>query len=208
MSTSKSVIYSLIIVTGFLFSNCSESTEPDVLSNDLIPLKISNSWNYEQTVYDSSGVISSVGNKSSTIIKDTTILSQLWYSFSDVPDGIWFTNKTDGYWAFVKADTISIINDTSLMVYKYPTKVGDIYGDANSPSEVVSIDEVISVPAGIFKVIHIITHYPSSQNYLLDSFEIFIAPKIGKIKVMQIGKKPNGNKFVVYKTELESYSLK
>jgi hypothetical protein len=208
MFTSNSVIYSLIIVTGFLFSNCSEPTEPDVLSNDLIPLKISNSWNYKQTVYDSSGVISYVENKSSTIIKDTTILSQLWYSFSDVPEGIWFTNKADGYWAFVKANTDSILNDTSLLVYKYPTRVGDIYGDADSPREVVSIDEEITVPAGIFKVIHIITHYPSSQNFWLDSFETFIAPQIGVIKVMQIGKKPNGNKFVVYKRELENYSLK
>ena len=208
MFTSKSVLYSLIIVIGFLFSNCSEPTEPDVLSNDLIPLKISNSWNYKQTVYDSSGVIVRVENQSSTIIKDTTILSQLWYSFSDVPDGIWFTNKTDGYWAFVKANTGSTLNDTSLLVYKYPTKVGDIYGDADSPNEVVSIDEEITVPAGKFKVIHIITHYQSSQTYLLDSFEMFIAPQIGVIKRMQIGKKPNGNKFIVVKRELENYSLK
>ena len=208
MSTSKSVIYSLIIVTGFLFSNCSESTEPDVLSQDLIPLKINNSWNYKQTDYDSSGVIYRVENQSSTIIKDTTILSQLWYSFSDVPDGIWFTNKTDGYWAFVKANTGSVLNDSSLLVYKYPTKVGDIYGDADSPIEVVSIDEEITVPAGSFKAIHMIKNYLSSQNYLRDSFEIFIAPQIGVIKRMQIGKKPNGNKFIVFKSELESYSLK
>ena len=208
MFTSKSVIYSLIIVTGFLFSNCSESTEPDVLSKDLIPLKINNSWNYKQTVYDSSGVIVRVENQSSTIIKDTIILSQLWYSFSDVPDGIWYTNKTDGYWAFVKANTGSTLNDSSLLVYKYPTKVGDIYGDADSPIEVVSIDEEITVPAGSFKAIHIIINYLSSQKYLRDSFEIFIAPQIGVIKRLQIGKKPNGNKFIGFQSELESYSLK
>ena len=208
MFTSKSVIYSLIIVTGFLFTNCSESTEPDFLSNDLIPLKISNSWNYKQTVYDSSGVIVRVENQSSTIIKDTTILSQLWYSFSDVPDGFWYSNKTDGYWVFVKAYINPTLNDSSILVYKYPTKVGDIYGDADSPREVVSIDEEIIVPAGKFKVIHIITHHLNSQNYLIDSFESFVAPQIGVIKKMQIGKKPNGDKFVVYKKELESYSLK
>jgi hypothetical protein len=54
----------------------------------------------------------------------------------------------------------------------------------------------------------VITTYNGSTNYLLDSFETFITPGIGIIKRMQIGKKYDGTKFIVYKDELESYSLK
>jgi hypothetical protein len=74
--------------------------------------------------------------------------------------------------------------------------------------EVVSISEMLTVPAGNFEVIHIITTYLFSTNYELNSFETFIAPGVGIIKRIQIGKKYDGTKFVVFKDELESYSLK
>ena len=208
MFNSKSVIYYLFTVTVFLLYYCSESTEPDTTANDLIPLKIGNSWNYKFTDYDSSGTILYTENQTSTIVKDTSMLNYTWYSNNDFVNSFWYTNKADGYWAFVKENTGPIKKDTSLLIYKYPTQVGDIYGDTNNPKEVMSVDEEIIVPAGKFRVIHIINNYLNSNNYLLDSFEIYIAPHIGVIKTMQIGKKSDGNKFVVYKSELESYSLK
>jgi len=124
-----------------------------------------------------------------------------------VPPGIWHVNKSDGYWAFVKGGTGNIVNDTSILAYKYPTQVGNIYGDPETPREVISVDEMITVPAGEFKVIHLITTYIGSTNYLIDSFETFITPGVGVIRHMQIGKKYDGSKFVVYKNELESYSI-
>jgi hypothetical protein len=208
MFSSKRNLYLLFILSALLICSCSESTEPDNTINQLIPLKIGNTWNYSRTVYDSTGTVEYTENINSSVEKDTSIEGIKWYGYSDVPAGIYFTNKSNGYWAFVKANTGNFLNDTSLLVYKYPTKVGDIYGDPETPREVISLDEKITVPAGEFKVIHLITTYIGSTNYLIDSFETFIAPGVGIIKHMQIGKKYDGTKFVVYLDELESYTLK
>ncbi len=208
MFSSRSALYSFVIISLLLFSSCSETTEPDNLSNGIIPLKINNSWNYTLASYDSSNALLYEENQNSTIMKDSTFLNNTWYTFNDVPAGVWFTNKTDGYWVFAKANTGSFQNDTSFLVYRFPAQVGDIIGPDDSPGEVVSIDTAITVPAGNFKAIHIIRRYPSSTNYLMDSFEIFIAPHIGIIKVMQVGRKSDGTKFITSKKELVSYSLK
>lgn len=208
MFSSKGNLYLLLILASFLVYDCSEPTEPDNSINELIPLKIGNTWNYKMTDYDSNGVVLYYEDITTSITRDTTISSLKWYGYNNSPSGIWYTNKTDGYWTFVKGGTGNVLNDTSLLAYKYPTQVGDIYGNSDTPREVLSIDEIITVPAGTFKVIHIITTYIGSTNYLLDSYETFIAPGIGVIKVMQVGKRYDGTKFIVYKNELISYSSK
>ncbi|VAX28340.1 hypothetical protein MNBD_IGNAVI01-1010 [hydrothermal vent metagenome] len=207
MFDQKVFIYSLVLFSSLLFG-CSESTSPEEADANLIPLKIGNTWSHNFTDYDSNGVVTSTKLQISTIDRDTTFSNKRWYSYSHIPRGVWFINKDGGYWSWIKASLLHLENDTSVVVYKYPTFAGDIYGDVETPTEVISIDEEITVPAGKFKVIHYVTRYISSDNYLIDSFEKFIAPGIGVIKTMQVGKKANGDKFIVYKRELESYSLK
>jgi len=197
----------LLLLSSTIFLSCSESTEPDDFMKELIPLKVGNTWNYTRTVYDSVGVILYTENIISMVQKDTIINHIKWFGYTDVPASVYFTNKSNGYWSFQKAVPNYFLNDTSFVVYKYPTQVGDIYGDPETPKEVISVDEMITVPAGKFKVIHLITTFIGSTNYLLDSFEIFIAPGIGIIQRMQIGKKYDGTKFIVYKDELVSYSI-
>jgi len=208
MFTLKNFFYLFIFTSFFLFSNCSDTTEPELSSTGLIPLKVGNTWNYKLTVYDSTEVFLYDEEQTSSIIKDTIINNSTWYTYDSTPTGIWFSNNTTGYWVQVKVTTGLVPNDTSRVVYRFPTQVGDIYGDIESPLEVISTDENITVPSGTFKAIHIRTTLPSSTNYLLDSQETYIVPNIGIVKVMQIGKVANGNKFVVYKNELLSYSLK
>jgi len=207
MFSSQGNQYLLFILTALLIYGCSEITEPDNSINELIPLKIGNTWNYKMTSYDSTGVILYYEDINSSIDKDTTINGLKWYGYNSMPPGIWYINKSDGYWTFVKGGTGNILNDTSLVVYKYPTQVGEIYGVTETLREVISVDEIITVPAGEFKVIHLLTTFVGSTNYLLDSFEIFITPGVGVIKVMQIGKRYDGTKFVVYKNELTSFSI-
>jgi hypothetical protein len=208
MFSSKRNLYLLFILSALLIYSCSESTEPDNTINQLIPLKIGNTWNYSRTVYDSTGTVEYTENINSSVEKDTSIDGIKWYDYTDAPTGIWYTNKSNGYWIYLEAITGYVLNDTSYIIYKYPTHIGDVYGVPEMTREVVSIDQEISVPAGNFKVIHIITTYIGSTNYLLDSFETFIAPGVGIIKRVQIGKKSDGTKFIVYKDELESYTLK
>lgn len=207
MFTSKYLYPFFVIALAFVFTNCSEPTGTSFFTSGIIPLETGNTWNYMLTSYDSSNVINYQENKSTTIDKDTIINNQIWFRYNDIPQGLWYTNKQDGYWVFAKAGLPSIQNDTSVLVYKYPTQTGDTYGDWDSPTEVLSTNETITVPAGKFKVIHLKITRPLSTNYLLDSHEIFINPDIGIIKTMQIGKKLDGTKFIVYKKELVSYSL-
>jgi hypothetical protein len=160
MFSSKGNQYLLFILTSLLIYSCSESTEPDNTINQLIPLKIGNTWNYSRTVYDSSGFVLYNWNINSSIQRDTIINYTNWYGFTDAPGSVYFTNKSDGYWALQTIVPNYFPNDTSYILYKYPTEVGDIYGSPESPKEVVAVDETLTVQAGNFKVIHTITTYP------------------------------------------------
>ena len=197
----------LSLLSSILLLSCSDPTEPNSSPSVLIPLKIGNTWNYSRTVYDSLGFVLYTWNINSSIQRDTIINYTKWYGLTDAPGSVYFTNKSDGYWALQTIVPNYFLNDTSYIIYKYPTQVGDIYGDPETPREVEAVDEMITVPAGEFKVIHLITTYIGSTNYLLDSFETFITPGVGIVKVMQIGKRYDGTKFVVYKDELVSYSI-
>jgi hypothetical protein len=208
MLCNKSLVYlSMTLFLAIVFCyGCSDSLNPENNSqNNPIPLKKGNSWNYILTSYDSTETISYTENNVENVITDTVISNIRWYSLNSSPKGVWFTNKSDGYWGYVKATNQNkLIKDTTFLVYKYPTVVGDKYRDY----EVVSVDEEVIVPAGKFNCIHIIIRYPDSKNYLLDSFETFFKPGLGKVKWMQIGKKAGNKKYVVYKSELSNYSLK
>jgi len=197
----------LSLLSSILLLSCSDPTEPNSSPSVLIPLKKGNTWNFSRTVYDSSGFVVYTWNINSSIQRDTIINYTKWYGFTDAPGSAYFTNKSDGYWALQTIALPYFPNDTSYILYKFPTEVGDIYGSPESPKEVVAVDELILVSAGEFEVIHIITTFIGSTNYELDSYEIFIKPGIGIIKRMQIGKKYDGTKYVVYKDELESFSI-
>ena len=96
MFSSKGNQYLLFILTVLLIYSCSESTEPDNSINELIPLKIGNTWNYSRTVYDSSGFVLYTWNINSSIQRDTIINYTKWYGFTDAPASMYFKNKFDG----------------------------------------------------------------------------------------------------------------
>ncbi len=204
----KRALYTFILIAPIIFTSCSESTSPYSNNDGLIPLSVGNSWSYQFTDYDSSGAVIYTEIQTNKIDKDTIISNNIWYGYNYIPVSVWFINKADGYWSFAKRNGNTLMNDTSIIVYKYPTKAGDVYGNPYTPSEVISTEEEITVPAGTFNAIHITTNYSSLNNNFLYSFETYIVPHIGVIKLEQIGKKSNGDTYIVYKSELESYSLK
>ena len=208
MFSLKEIRYLLIIVTLIFTYCCSEPTESNPFPSELIPLKIGNTWNSIRTVYDSTGIVLYTENITSTIDKDTTIEGSNWYGYSDTPKWIWFTNKSDGYWGYAKFFNGGSLIDTFLLVYKYPAKVGDVYDGLSYRREVVSLDELIFVPAGTFRTIHFVDTYIDSSNYFLDSFDTFVAKRVGIVKRTQIGRKSDGSKYVVLDEELENYTSK
>lgn len=208
MFSPKEIRYLLIIVTLLFTYCCSEPTESIPFPSKLIPLKIGNNWNSIRTVYDSEGNVEYTDSIISTIDKDTTIEGSTWYGYSNIPPGIWYTNKSDGYWVYAKFFNGGSLIDTFLLVYKYPAKVGDVYDGLTYRREVVALDELIFVPAGTFRTIHFVDTYIDSSNYLQDSFDTFVAKRVGIVKRIQKGRKSDGSKYVVLDEELENYTLK
>jgi len=207
MFSLKGIPYLLFAVILFFTFYCSEPTEINPFPTEIIPLDMGNSWSYVRTNYDSTGIVEYTEDITSTIDKDTLIDELTWYGYSDTPEGIWFVNKPDGYWGFARRNNGSSIIDTMLLVYKYPAIVGDVFDFPSFRREVVSINELITVPAGSYKTIHYVDTFIDSSNYLQDSFETFVAKGIGIIKRMQIGKKQDGTKFMVFEEELENFIL-
>jgi len=160
------------------------------------------------TTYDSTGSVINQQSGTRTIDIDTVINGVIWYRYANDFQGVWNTNKSDGYWQFLEADTLSLRNDTSWIEYKFPTNVGDVYGNPEFPKEVLSVSDWISVPAGIFNIIHITQDGTKFNNPLKVSFERYICPGIGFVRSTQIGKRFDGTKYVVWKSELEGYSIK
>jgi hypothetical protein len=203
MFTSRFLPCSIILLS-FFFSSCSDTSSPDISSNiDIIPLKKGNTWHYRMTGYDSTGSYS-YPDESSIIINDTIIFNnQTWYSYNDIPSGFWYTNKSDGYWVLFRSADGKSGNDTTLLLYKYPTFPGDAYGEI----KVISINEELELPIGNFKVIHYSHDFEISDNPLLGSFHTYVASGIGVVKIMQLGKRSDGSSFKVYERELKGFSL-
>ncbi len=203
----KAVRCSLVIFVSIFLFSCSGINNPVPDNNNFIPLHVGNSWSYHLTDYDSSGTVIYTYDQTTKIDRDTVISDKKWYTYNGYPAGIWFSNKADGYWAFIITNTGSLKNDTSLILYKYPANTGDVYGNIYFPTEVVSTNEEVTVPAGTFKAIHFSISYQKLNSYMLDSYEVYVVPRVGLIKQMQVGKKSDGSKYIVYKDELVSYSI-
>jgi len=200
----------LILLLSILILSCSESTEPDSSTFSFIPLTIGNKWEYKVTDFDSTGNVINQIYGTRTIFEDTVVKGITWYAYTGDFRGNWNTNKSDGYWVFVEGDSGQSINDTSWIEYKFPTQVGEVYGNPDYPTEVVSTNEIISVPAGSFRTIHYRIQLDDIifYNFLGVSFDSYVCPGLGIIKTMQIGKRYDGTKFVVYQNELASYDIK
>ena len=198
----------LLFIFTLLFTYCcSEPTESNITDTEIIPLKMGNNWDYIRTVYDSAGIVQYTENINYLVIRDTIIHYERWFGLTNTPASIYYTNKYNGYWLYRKKVPNYFPNDTSFLIYKYPANVGDIYNGFGYQREVVAVNKLISVPAGSFNTIHYVDTFLPPNNYLQESFEIFVARGIGIVKRMQIGRKYDGTNFVVYAEELENYTV-
>lgn len=191
--------------TLVVFVACNTGNDPEDSKKQLIPLAKGNSWSYVQTTFDTIGRAYSPGyyveNK---VISDTMIANEKWYHSEGYPNNVWLTNRSNGFWQYVKAGvTATLKRDTMVYVFSYPAKIGD----KSHTLEVVSIDKEVTVPAGTFRCIHYLHKEINSTNYLIDSFEYFVVPGLGIIKWQQVGKLSGNRKWIVYKSELTNYSI-
>lgn len=207
MFKSKLVPHLIIISIVFILSSCSEQTNPDFEEGKyIIPLNTGNSWNYLITYFDSLGAITETKYETAKIFKDTLLDGRQWYSYSNEQDGIWFTNKSDGYWVFIQGTSFfsDSHKDTSILIFKYPTYNGDTY----SNYQVLSLNDEVTVPAGKYKCIHIVADRLNPTNNLKEKSDTYFVPDMGIVMIMEQSIKASGEKTIFFKKELNYYSLK
>lgn len=203
MKQSTQVVKLFIgIISILILTTCSSKvTSPEEnKSSSIIPLKLGNTWEYYVTYFDSVGIMYEAKHVSQFVNGKINILDLTWYCYNSYKN-YWYTNKSDGYWLYYKSTNGA--EDQSMLIYKYPTIVGEKYADI----DVISVDEEIQVPAGKFKCIHLLQGSDSPSDNSDYSSEIYLCPKIGLIRSVQMKRKSNGEKFIMAKCELTNYTL-
>ena len=167
------VIGSLIIIYS-----CNEnSTGINPAGDNIIPLKVGNSWKMEVSFYDSLGNVFYVDTSTSQIMKDTLISGLHLFSYGG--DIFYYANREDGLWSY---EFHLSGEEVSYLYYKYPCKSGDTYsvtvGRPPAVVTVVSKNETVQVEAGTFSCIL----YRFDFEEIASHINIYAAPGIGIVK--------------------------
>ena len=194
-----------IIVFLMISYSCSEqSTDGNNESKYLIPFKVGNSWQYENTYYDTAGNVLSTSTNTEQITKDTIMFNLHFYMYNDWV--AYFINKTDGVWMYeISLDSV-IINKA--LLYKYPCKTGAAYhislGRPEPDVTILSTNEVVEVESGIFNCILYRYQYDDPRNTYRN---FYFAPGIGRVKYQNYQRTLSGTLYKFREEHLISYQL-
>jgi hypothetical protein len=198
---SKIDILLLILLLSILCTACEDSVPPNgEVLNQIIPLKVGNEWTLRIQWYDSSGTVTNVHYDSFSIARDTIIQNERWFIWSNIARTI-ATNRQSGYWYR--------FGNSSYLVLKYPVRKGEYYNYGEGPDiylnvTVLSIDSVISVPAGDFSCIV----YEWRNSYgPLSSIECY-APNIGMVCYDRYSSTSSGYVYMDSRFELTEMKIK
>ena len=208
----KMMLISLIIL--ILVTSCKDDTTSPVIkplnTDELIPLKIGNTWVYEHIIYN--------GSDQKTIQETITVESEIQYKnekhfifkHTDHSTGkiktpkVYYINKADGHYMIY----LELYEDIYTIKLNYPTFEGDIiYEDGINKYYIEKVDTIYTTPAGKFKCIKYV------QSVLYDGKDMFtyinyIAPGIGRVVAEVYRTDPkNGIQSINTKSILLSYKL-
>jgi len=191
----------LIVFIGLSLSSILGCTDNSTNSNSsasvqLIPLALNNSWIYKTEFYDSTGAILSSRVDTLRITGDTLINNETWYIFNNSTYNR-TTNRSDGYYSYYDAPQLE---------YKYPAQIGDTILFSNSlKREVISTNTLITIS----NVSHSAYHYHDMYvNNVTDlTWDIFIAPKVGQVRVNAYRKNSQKQNYLTMCFSLMSYKL-
>jgi len=162
--------------------------------NELVPLKIGNSWSFKVTTYDTLGSVAWIDTLTFFIKKDTVINNLVWYlqGFEGTMIGkLGFLNDSLGY-------HISNFEGYSEL-FPYPAEVGESMAGIT----VVAKDSVVQTPLGK------VNCYIYRQYFFGYSYYNIYAPGIGLIYQETPGKPFSSNKIYLSQTsELISTNVK
>ena len=162
-------LFTLIVLT---LLSCCQFNEPISSNSDqqeLIPLKLNNTWYVQHTSFDSSGEIIRVRVDTSTICCDTLVGGIKYYKYSDLsPD--WNYNDDYGLWS-IRYYGRNGFGEPDLF-RKYPCKKGDTFNEFT----VASTDTLINSKIGI---INCILYEANLGTFYIEDFS---KPGVGQIR--------------------------
>jgi hypothetical protein len=191
----KKYVFLMVAIFSFVLVSCDNSpNDPDDDGSVIYRLEYGSNWEYN-TQYEGAARIEAHFNN---VVKDTTINNEKWTVLS-YDDSVfsYVKNKADGLYFNTKNKTTGIWS--SALYYKYKATVGETYTNSdNVKIDVVSINDTISVPAGIF----VCYKYRLKYSESLTTLE-YCSPNIGLIKLIEL----KGDGTVEYTTTLKEYTF-
>jgi len=179
------MLISLIIM--FMVASCKDdTTSPDINplnTDELVPLKIGNTWDYEYTDYDGSDQMKV--NVTTTVVSDIQYQGERHFLMqhtehatgeSKIPQ-VYHINKADAYYMILLEDN----EEPETVKFNYPTFTGDIiHEDEYYKYYVEKVDHIYTTPAGMFKCIKYVYIWYLNGNEF-GRFINYFAPGIGKV---------------------------
>lgn len=181
----KMIMISLFIL--ILVTSCKNDTTSPVINplntDELIPLKIGNTWDYEYTEYHGSDQMKVKATTS--VVSDIQYQGERYFLMQHTEHGtgetmipkVYYINKSDGHYMILLEDN----EEPETIKINYPTFVGDIiHEDENYKFYVEKVDHIYTTPAGKFKCIKYvqILYYDGKE---LERIINYIAPGIGRV---------------------------
>lgn len=167
----------------------------------IIPLKIGNTWLMHYTGYDTTGITRGAIDDTFKITTDTVVAGDTWYSISStVFSTLYLTNKSDGIWT-------SGSSTAPCLIFKYPANVGDNWNAQVDPSTTFQISLQsktisVTVPKGTYTCYEyrLITN---SQPYL----DLYLSPGVGFVAMDVYSSTNSGRSYKQAHGELTSFTL-
>ena len=196
----------LIIIAGCdLLSTSSEESKRE----DLIPLQVGNTWVHRTRIIDArDNGIRSEETDTLTVVGDTLVSGERWYSIRSTFGSFLATNREDGYWTSLPPE-IGPLKPT--LGYKYPAEVGETFMRPSWPDSatirVISLDTTVTVELGTFTA----AHYAqiSEEGDEPQPCDFFVAPGVGILKKVSPWVNARTGEVLRYEVEeLIAYELK
>jgi hypothetical protein len=199
----KTIPLSLLLsFVVFTLSSCSKSNPTGASgSQQILPLKLGNTWLMQYTVYDTTGAVEGMIYDTATVVTDTVISGVTWYHISSKVFGGGLTaDKSDGLWEYTSS--------TPSLFFKYPANVGDTW---NAPMNASSTYQItlesdsasVTVPKG--------TYTCCDYQLLLNSqpaVEAYLCPGVGFVAIDVYSITKSGRSYKQAYGELTSITLK
>ncbi|MEI6090125.1 MAG: hypothetical protein WCR42_06720 [bacterium] len=185
----------MVAIFSFVLISCDKSpNNPDDDGYVIYRLENGSSWEY-LTQYEGASLVETHSNK---VIKDTVINNEKWTVLAYDDSVFWYVkNKADGLYFNTKNKTTGTWS--SALYYKYKANVGETYTNTdNVKIDVVSINDTITVPDGIF----VCYKYRVKYSESLSTLEYY-SPNIGLIKLIAF----KGDGTVEYTTTLKEHTF-